>query len=127
GKTDPKDAYVIAETARIRRNLPAIGPKTDLVCNLGLLTAHRADLIADRVRMINRLRDLLTSVFPALEREFDYSSCKGALVLLTGYACPARLRRIGEGRLASWLRQRRVRGYAGVAAKAVAVAQSQRI
>jgi transposase len=27
GKTDPKDAYVIAETARIRRNLPAIGPK----------------------------------------------------------------------------------------------------
>jgi hypothetical protein len=24
------------------------------------------------VRMINRLRDVLTSVFPALEREFDY-------------------------------------------------------
>jgi transposase len=127
GKTDPKDAYVIAETARIRRNLPVIGHKSDLVCNLGLLTAHRADLIADRVRMINRLRDVLTSVFPALEREFDYSSCKGALVLLTGYACPARMRRTGEARLASWLRQRRVRGYAGVAAKAVAAAQAQRI
>jgi transposase len=98
-----------------------------LVCNLGLLTAHRADLIADRVRMINRLRDVLTSVFPALEREFDYSSCKGALVLLTGYACPARMRRIGEVRLASWLRQRRVRGYASVAARALAAAQSQRI
>ncbi len=127
GKTDPKDAYVIAETARIRRNLPVIGPKSDLVCNLGLMTAHRADLIADRVRMINRLRDVLTSVFPALEREFDYSSCKGALVLLTGYACPARIRRIGEARLASWLRQRRVRGYAGVAARAVAAAQAQQI
>jgi hypothetical protein len=127
GKTDPKDAYVIAETARLRRNLPVIGRKTDLVCNLGLLTARRSDLIADRVRMINRLRDLLTSVFPALEREFDYSSCKGALVLLTGYACPARLRRTGEARLASWLRQRRVRGYAGVAARAVTAAQAQRI
>jgi transposase len=127
GKTDPKDAYVIAETARIRRNLPVIDHKSDLVCNLGLLTAHRADLIADRVRMINRLRDVLTSVFPALEREFDYSSCKGALVLLTGYASPARLRRTGEARLASWLRQRRVRGYASVAARAVAAAQSQRI
>jgi transposase len=127
GKTDPKDAYVIAETARIRRNLPVIGPKTDLVCNLGLLTAHRADLIADRVRMINRLRDILTSVFPALEREFDYSSCKGALVLLTGYASPARIRRTGEGRLASWLRQRRVRGYASVAARALTAAQGQRI
>ena len=43
GKTGPKDAYVIAETARIRRNLPVVGHKTDLVCNLGLLTAHRAD------------------------------------------------------------------------------------
>jgi transposase len=127
GKTDPKDAYVIAETARLRRNLPVIGHETDLIRNLGLLTAHRADLIADRVRMINRLRDVLTSVFPALEREFDYSSCKGALVLLTGYACPGRLRHTGEARLASWLRQRRVRGYAGVAARAVAAAQSQRI
>jgi transposase len=127
GKTDPKDAYVIAETARLRRNLPAIGHQADLVRNLGLLTAHRADLIADRVRMINRVRDLLTSVFPALEREFDYSACKGALVLLTGYACPARLRHTGEARLASWLRQRRVRGYAGVAARAVAAARSQRI
>jgi transposase len=127
GKTDPKDAYVIAETARIRRNLPVIGRKSDLVCNLGLLTAHRADLIADRVRMINRLRDLLASVFPALEREFDYSSRKGALVLLTGYACPARIRRAGQARLASWLRQRRVRGYAGVAARAITAAQAQRI
>ena len=127
GKTDPKDAFVIAETARLRRSLPVIDHKTDLVRNLSLLTAHRADLIADRVRMINRLRDVLTSVFPALEREFDYSCCKGALVLLTGYSCPARLRRTGQARLAGWLRQRRVRGYAGVAARAVAAAQSQRI
>jgi len=127
GKTDPKDAFVIAETARIRRNLPVIGHKGELVCNLSLLTAHRADLIADRVRMINRLRDVLTSVFPALEREFDYSSCTGALVLLTGYACPARIRRTGQGRLACWLRQRRVRGYASVAARAITAAQAQRI
>jgi transposase len=127
GKTDAKDAFVIAETARLRPSLPGIDHKSDLVRNLGLLTAHRADLTADRVRMINRLRDVLTSVFPALEREFDFASCKGALVLLTGYACPARLRRAGEARLANWLRQRHVRGYAGVAARAIAVAQSQHI
>lgn len=36
--------------------------------------------------MINRLRNLLTSVFPALEHESDFTSCKGALVLLNGYA-----------------------------------------
>lgn len=120
GKTDAKDAYVIAETARIRRDLTVIDPGTDLVRNLELLTGHRTDLIADRVRMINRLRDVMTSVFPSLEREFDYSSCKGALVLLTGYASPERLRRVGETRLAGWLQRRRVRNYAAVAARAIA-------
>jgi transposase len=127
GKTDLKDAYVIAETARLRRDLAVIDPDTDLVRNLAVLTAHRADLIADRVRMINRLRDLMTSVFPSLEREFDYSACKGALVLLTGYASPDRIRRCGQIRLAGWLRHRSVRDSAGVAARAVAAAKAQSI
>jgi hypothetical protein len=127
GKTDAKDAYIIAETARLRRDLTVIDHSTDLVRNLDLLTAHRADLIADRVRMINRLRDVMTSVFPSLEREFDYSSCKGALVLLTGYASPERLRKIGVTRLAGWLRARRVRGYADIATRAVTAARSQQI
>jgi len=125
GKTDAKDAYVIAETARIRTDLAVVDTDTDLVRSLGVLTGHRADLVADRVRMINRLRDLLTSMFPALEREFDFASCKGALVLLSGYASPEAIRRMGEARLARWLRQRRVRGYADVAARAVTAAQSQ--
>jgi hypothetical protein len=125
GKTDAKDAYVIAETARIRRDLTVIDPSTDLGRNLELLIGHRADLIADRVRTINRLRDVMTSVFPSLEREFDYSSCKGALVLLTGYASPEQLRRVGEARLTGWLRRRRVRNYATVAARALTAARAQ--
>src|SRR6478752_182349 len=80
GKTDAKDAYVIAETARLRRDLTAVAAGGELVRNLAVLTGHRADLSADRVRMINRLRDLLTSVFPSLEREFEFKSCKGAVV-----------------------------------------------
>lgn len=127
GKTDAKDAYVIAETARLRRDLAAIDADTDLVRNLAVLTGHRADLIADRVRMINRLRDLMTSVFPCLERAFDYSSHKGALVLLTGYASPDRIRRVGQTRLASWLRNRHVRGSAEVAARAVSAARAQSV
>jgi transposase len=125
GKTDAKDAYVIADTARLRRDLAVVDRDTDLVRNLSMLTGHRADLIADRVRMINRLRDLMTSVFPALERAFDYASRKGALVLLTGYASPQRIRRIGATRLAAWLRQRKVRDAAGVAARAISAAHAQ--
>ena len=45
GKTDAKDAYVIAETARGRRDLPRwLRPPT--ACReLALLTAQRADLV----------------------------------------------------------------------------------
>ena len=127
GKTDAKDAHVIAETLRLRRDLPIVDQATDLVRNLALLTARRADLIADRVRMINRLRDTLTSVFPYLEREFDYSACKGALVLLTGYGTPERIRQVGEVRLTGWLKRRHVRGAAGVAARAMTAADAQQV
>jgi transposase len=127
GKTDAKDAYVIAETARLRRDLSVVDTGTDLVRELAVLTGHRADLIADRVRMINRLRDLMTSVFPSLEWAFDYSSHKGALILLTGYTTPDRIRRIGQTRLAGWLRNRRVRGSADVAARAITAAKAQTV
>jgi len=46
GKTDAKDAYVIAETARIRTDLAVIDADTDLVRALDVLTGHRADLVA---------------------------------------------------------------------------------
>ncbi|MBF5002518.1 IS110 family transposase [Nocardia sp. BSTN01] len=48
GKTDSKDAFLIAETARIRRDLTVIDQSADLTRNLGLLIAHRNDLTADR-------------------------------------------------------------------------------
>ncbi|MEU3003771.1 IS110 family transposase [Streptomyces sp. NPDC007020] len=124
-KTDARDAYVIAETARHRRDFAAIDVPAQLAADLALLTAHRSDLMADRVRMINRLRDVLTGVFPALERAFDYSAHKGALVLLTGYQTPAAIHRRGRARLTAWLANRSVRGADAVAATALEAAQAQ--
>jgi len=43
GKTDVKDAHVIADTARLRGDLPLIDQSTALARNLAVLTAHRAD------------------------------------------------------------------------------------
>ncbi|WNI23862.1 IS110 family transposase [Streptomyces sp. ITFR-16] len=124
-KTDARDAYVIAETARHRRDFATIDVPAQIAGDLALLTAHRSDLVADRVRMINRLRDVLTGVFPALERAFDYSAHKGALVLLTGYQTPAAIRRRGRARLTAWLANRSVRGADAVAATALEAAQAQ--
>lgn len=124
-KTDARDAYVIAESARCRRDFTAIDVPAQLAADLALLVGHRKDLVADRVRMINRLRDVLTGIFPALERAFDYSGQRGALVLLTGYQTPAALRRAGRTRLERWLAKRGVRTAEQVADTAAQAAHAQ--
>ncbi|WP_406841824.1 IS110 family transposase (plasmid) [Streptomyces sp. AHU1] len=126
-KTDARDAYVIADTARLRRDFAPIDVPTDLSADLALLTAHRSDLIADRVRLLNRLHDVLTGISPALEAAFDYADHKGALVLLTGYQTLAALRRCGQTRLTRWLTARGVRNPETVAATVLTAAHAQHI
>lgn len=126
-KTDAGDAYVIADTARLRRDFAPVEVRTDLAADLALLTTHRSDLIADRVRLLNRLHDVLTGISPVLESAFDYADHKGALTLLTGYQTPAALRRCGQARLTRWLATRGVRHPDKVAASALTAAYSQHI
>jgi transposase len=85
GKTDARDAAVIADQARMRRDLAPLRPGDEITVELALLTARRADLVADRTRVINRLRGLLTSIFPALDRALKDLTASGPLILLTGF------------------------------------------
>ena len=70
GKTDAKDAHTIAETARMRTDLAPVTMPDQVVGDLQVLTARREDLMADWVRGVNRLRELLGSIFPGLEQAF---------------------------------------------------------
>jgi transposase len=128
GKTDARDARVIAETARLRRDLTQISTPDELVVELSLLVGHRADLMADWVRGVNRLRDLLTRVFPALERAFDYST-RAPLILLTGYCIPAAIRQAGAQGLSEYLHTHRAHraSIPGITTKALAAAQAQTV
>jgi transposase len=56
GKTDAKDAYVIADQARMRRDLQPLQEQDEIAVDLRILTTCRYDLTADRTRAINRLR-----------------------------------------------------------------------
>lgn len=127
-KSDAKDARVIAETARMRTDLTVLTATDDLVVELTRLTAHREDLMSDWVRGVNRLRDLLTGIFPALERAFDYST-RSALVLLTGYQTPDAIRVAGEAGVAAYLREQGAwsKGIPAMAASAMAAAQAQTV
>jgi transposase len=125
-KSDAKDARVIAETARMRTDLTPVTATDDLVVELTRLTAHREDLMADWVRGVNRLRDLLTGIFPALERAFDYST-RSALVLLTGFQTPTAIREAGAEGVSAFLREHGAwpKGIPGMAATALAAAHEQ--
>ena len=124
-KSDAKDAAIIADQARMRRDLQPLRPGDEITVELRILTARRADLVADRTRAINRLRAQLLEYFPALERAFDYSNSKAALILLTGYQTPDALRRAGAARLVAWLQKRKARNADAVAAAAIEAAHAQ--
>ncbi|WUH88681.1 IS110 family transposase [Streptomyces sp. NBC_00433] len=124
GKTDAKDAAVIADQARIRRDLHLLRTGDEIATDLKLLTVHRSDLVADRTRTVNRLRAHLTGIFPALDRALDLTNT-GPLTLLTGYQTPAALRRLGPRRLETWLRNRKVRGAGQIAESALEAAGNQ--
>jgi len=124
GKTDAKDAAVIADQVRIRRDLRPLRVGDDTVTDLKILTGRRMDLVADRTRTVNRLRAQLTGVFPGLERTLDLTNI-GPLTLLTGYQTPAAIRRIGTKRLESWLRNRHVVRPDRLAETAVQAAERQ--
>ena len=125
--TDARDAHLIAEQARMRPDLAQLLPGEDELAELQLLLlARRRDLVTDQTRTINRLRDALMSLFPALERALELKN-KGALILVAHYQTPAAIRRAGHQRLASYLRKRSVKGADALALKALTAARAQSV
>jgi transposase len=125
-KTDARDAYVIADQARMRPDLGELAPSESDLSELELLLARRRDLIVDKSRGVTRLRETLLSLFPALERALDLNR-SGPLILLTHYQTPAAIRRAGRKRIATYLRNRGVKGADGLAQKALGAASSQSV
>jgi transposase len=125
GKTDARDAAVIADQARMRQDLAPLRPGDEITTELKLLTARRADLVADRTRVINRLRGLLTSIFPALDQALGDLTATGPLVLLTGYQTPAAIRAARTAGVEAWLREHRARNAGKLAALAAGAAARQ--
>jgi transposase len=126
GKTDAKDAAIIADQARMRRDLRVLKIDEQAIVELQMLTTHRADVASERTRTINRLRGRLSSIFPALEGILDFTN-RGPRVLVTGFQTAQAIREVGADELARWLRTHKVRGADKLAAAAVRAAGSQHI
>jgi transposase len=97
-KSDPRDAGVIADQVRQRRDLRPIDPQSEIDAEIRLLVGRRREVVADQTRRISRLRDLLASIFPGLERVIDPST-KASLQLLGRFVTPHEIRQAGRTRL----------------------------
>ena len=111
-KTDARDAYVIADAARVMPHvLRRVDVGEEAAAELGVLVGFDDDLAAEATRLANRLRGLLTQIHPALERVLGPRiQTKAALALLGRYGGPAGLRAAGRGRLLQTVRKACPRG-----------------
>lgn len=108
-KTDRRDAFVIADTARMRRRqVHWLDARSDeLLEQLKVLNGFDVDLAADVTRLTNRLRDALTSVSPALERAVGSRlGHAGVRDLVAAYPTPSTLRTAGRSRIDSTVKAR---------------------
>ncbi len=100
-KTDARDSYVLADTARTRpEHLTWIEPADELLSALQLACGRDEDLAHDYTRTANRLRDLLSAICPPLEALLGPRLGHPAVrALLTRYPTPTAMRTAGKQRL----------------------------
>lgn len=126
-KSDPQDARVIAELVRTRPDLRPIRLDEEITIAIRLLVARRRDLTQDQTRRVSRMRQLLASIHPGLERNLDLTS-KAPLALLSRFVTPTEIRAAGRAKLVKHLRKTPgLREPERLAETALAAARSQTI
>lgn len=125
-KSDPRDAATIAELARTRRDLRSVDAENEIDVDIRLLVGRRREIVQDQTRRLARLRDLLASLFPALERRIDVTT-KTGLAFLSLYAAPHDLRAARAASVAKKVTRTatHLRGVPQLVEDAIALARAQ--
>lgn len=112
-KSDPGDAKVLAELARLDgHNHRPIAGDSDLAEAVKVLARAHHSMIWNRQRQQNQLRSTLREFFPAALQAFDDLASGDALAVLAIASTPAQARTLSRSKIAAALRrggrQRRV-------------------
>ena len=109
-KSDPGDAWVIAEYARLtHQRLAPLRPFSDAIRALRASTRARTQLVRRRVRATNQLTAVLEANWPGPLAAFDLDSDIG-VAFLRRYPTPESAAHLGPKRLEAFLRRA---GYSG--------------
>ncbi|WP_434600093.1 IS110 family transposase [Streptomyces sp. A5-4] len=105
-KTDARDAFIIADTARtMPHTLRSIELTDETTAELAMLVGFDDDLAGEATRVSNRLRGLLTQIHPSLERVLGPRVHHPAVrALLERFGSPAQIRKAGRRQLITLLR-----------------------
>jgi transposase len=108
GKTDARDAYVIADAARtMPHTLRRVGTDDETLAELTVLAGYDDDLAAQATRLTNRLRDALLHIHPALERLVGPRLDRGGVLdLIAAAPTPEKLRELGHDGIAATMKPR---------------------
>ena len=129
-KTDRIDAFVIADTARTRRSKVhwLDTGSDDLLAQLRVLNGFDIDLAGDVTRDTNRLRDLLVSVSPALERAVGARLHQaGVRALIAKFPTTTALKAAGRSRITRAVKARSPRLADKVTATVMAALDAQNV
>jgi len=110
-KSDPGDAYVIADVARTDgHRLRRLEPLSEQTRALRSVVRARRDLVDQRVALGNQLRACLDAYWPGAAVIFADVCSEIALAFVERYPTPESAERLGELRLGSFLKKA---GYSG--------------
>jgi hypothetical protein len=105
-KSDPGDAFVLAELARLdRHNHRLIAGDSELAEAVKVLARAHQSMIWTRQRQTNQLRSTLREFYPAALAAFDDLASPDALAVLAIAPTPALGRRLSRSKIASALRR----------------------
>lgn len=129
-KTDARDAFIIADTARsMPHTLRAVDRDSEVLSALKVLAGFDADLTHECTRAINRLRGLLLQIFPALERVFPETRITRPLVLelFIHYGGPTGFRKAGKSNVLRFARNHSRKDPAGLVEEIFAALDQQSV
>jgi transposase len=128
-KTDARDAFVIAETARtMPSTLRSVNLGDEQAAELSMLCGFDQDLAKQITATSNRIRGLLTQIHPALERVVGKHLDRLAVLdLLQAYPTPAALRKAGRARVEAKLKKHAPRAFKRLAGEIVDALNAQTV
>lgn len=129
GKTDARDAHVIADAARtMPHTLRRVGTDDETLAELTVLAGYDDDLAGQSTRLTNRLRDALLHVHPALERLLGPRLDRGGVLdLLAAASTPAALAELGIDGIANLMQPRSPRLARTLPAQILTALDAQRV